>query len=103
MTDARPFTVVCVADDSRSTERVDLVENTFVAFVMAENVSEAMAAGQVQAAESGLGPNEPIDWAVVFMAEGHHRNVNDDPDLRCEESARPAHHLPLIDQGLKAV
>ena len=59
---------------------VDLVENTFVAFVMAENVSEAMAAGQVQAAESGLGPNEPIDWAVVFMAEGHHRNVNDDPD-----------------------
>ena len=47
MTDARPFTVVCVADDSRSTERVDLVENTFVAFVMAENVSEAMAAGQV--------------------------------------------------------
>ena len=80
MTDARPFTVVCVADDSRSTERVDLVENTFVAFVMAENVSEAMAAGQVQAAESGLGPNEPIDWAVVFMAEGHHRNVNDDQD-----------------------
>jgi hypothetical protein len=45
MTDARPFTVVCVADDSRSTERVDLVENTFVAFVMAENVSEAMATG----------------------------------------------------------
>ena len=80
MTDARPFTVVCVADNSRSTERVDLVENTFVAFVLAENVSEAMAAGQVQAAESGLGPNEPIDWAVVFMAEGHHRNVNDDPD-----------------------
>ena len=80
MTDARPFTVVCVADDSRSTVRVDPVENTFVAFVMAENVSEAMAAGQVQAAESGLGPNEPIDWAVVFMAEGHHRNVNDDPD-----------------------
>ena len=47
---------------------------------MAEDVSEAMAAGQVQAAESGLGPNEPIDWAVVFMAEGHHPNVNDDPD-----------------------
>ena len=43
-------------------------------------VLQAMAAGQVQAAESGLGPNEPIDWAVVFMAEGHHRNVNDDPD-----------------------
>ena len=41
MADARPFTVVCVADDSRSTERVDPVENTFVAFVMAENVSEA--------------------------------------------------------------
>jgi hypothetical protein len=54
MTDARPFTVVCVADDSRSTERADFVENTFVAFVMAENVSEAMAAGQVQAAESGF-------------------------------------------------
>jgi hypothetical protein len=51
-----------VADDARSTERVDLVENAFVAFVMAENVSEAMAAGQLQAAESGLGPDEPIDW-----------------------------------------
>jgi hypothetical protein len=64
----------------RAPERVDLVENTFVAFVMAENVSEAMAAGQVQAAESGLGPNEPIDWALVFMVERHHRNVNDDKD-----------------------
>jgi hypothetical protein len=41
MTDARPFSVVCVADDSRTTERVDLVENTIVAFVMAENVPEA--------------------------------------------------------------
>jgi hypothetical protein len=39
-----------------------------------------VAAVQVQAAESGSGPNEPIDWAVVFMAEGHHRNVNDDKD-----------------------
>ncbi len=48
---------------------------------MVENVSEAMAAGQVQAAESGLSTNEPIDWAVVLLAEGHHRNVNDDhPD-----------------------
>jgi hypothetical protein len=53
MTDARPFTVVCVADDSRTTERVDLVENTIVAFVMVENVPDAMAAGQAQAAESG--------------------------------------------------
>jgi hypothetical protein len=52
----------------------------FVAFVMAENTSEAMAAGQVQAAEGGSGPNEPINWAVVFMAEWHHRNANDDPD-----------------------
>jgi hypothetical protein len=39
-----------------------------------------MAAGQVQAAESGLGPDEPIGWAMVFMAEGNHRNVNDDSD-----------------------
>jgi hypothetical protein len=46
-----------VADDARSTERVDLVENTFVAFVMAENVSEAMAVGQLQAAESGDDPD----------------------------------------------
>jgi hypothetical protein len=55
MADSRPFTVVCIVDDSRSTERLDLVENTFVAFVMANNVSQAMAAGQVQAAESGVG------------------------------------------------
>ena len=80
MTDARPFTVVCVAGDSRSTERIDLVENSFVAFVMAENVTGGVATVQVQAAESGSGPNELIDWAVVFMAEGHHRNVNDDKD-----------------------
>ena len=46
MAESRPFTVVCLSDDSRSTERIDLVENTFVALVMAENVSEAMAAGQ---------------------------------------------------------
>ena len=39
-----------------------------------------MATVRVQAAESGSGPNELIDWAVVFMAEGHHRNVNDDKD-----------------------
>ena len=37
-----------------------------------------MAAGQVEAAASGQGPAEPIDWAVVYMAEDHHRNVNDD-------------------------
>ena len=36
MTDAIPFAVVCVADNYCTTERVDLVENTFVAFVMAE-------------------------------------------------------------------
>ena len=47
---------------------------------MAENLPEAMAERQVQAAESGLGPNEPMDWALVFMAERHHRNVNDDKD-----------------------
>ena len=73
---------------SRSTERVDLVENTSVAFVMAENVSEAMAAGQVQVAESGLRPNEPIDWALVFMVERHHRNVNDDKDAN-DDMLRP--------------
>ena len=58
----RQMLCLSVADDARSTERVDLVENTFVAFVMAEKVCEAMAAGQLQAAESGLGPDEPIDW-----------------------------------------
>jgi hypothetical protein len=76
-----PFTVVCVPDDSRATERVDLEGATFVAHVMAASISEAMAAGQVMAAESGTGPSEPIDWACVFMAKGHHRNVNDDPDV----------------------
>jgi len=81
MTDARPFTVVCVADDSRTTERVDLVENPLSPSLRRRMYRGAMAAGQVQAAESGLGPNEPIDWAVVFMAEGHHRNVNRRPGL----------------------
>jgi hypothetical protein len=47
---------------------------------MAQTISEAMAAGQIEAAASGQGPAEPIDWAVVYMAEGHHRNINDDPD-----------------------
>ena len=51
-----------------------------IALVMAQTISEVMAAGQIEAAASGQGPAEPIDWAVVYMAEGHHRNVNDDQD-----------------------
>ena len=51
-----------------------------IALVMAQTISEAMAAGQVEAAASGQGPAEPIDWAVVYMAECHHRNINDEPD-----------------------
>ena len=51
-----------------------------IALVMAQTISEAMAAGQVEAAASGQGPAEPSDWAVVYMAEDHHRNINDDQD-----------------------
>ena len=69
MTDARPFTVVCIADDSRSTERVDLVENTFVAFVM-PNVSKAISAGR----------SDSREWLWSVYRPRHHRNVNDDPD-----------------------
>jgi hypothetical protein len=76
----KPYTVVCVPDASRATERIDLEESTYTAHVMARNISDAMAAGQVEAAESGLGPIEPIDWAAVFITEGHHRNISDDPD-----------------------
>ena len=73
-----PYTVVCVPDDSRSTERVDLVEYTYTALVMAQTISEAMAAGQVEA--NGQGPAAPINWAVVLYDGRHHRNVNDDQD-----------------------
>ena len=72
---SKPFTVVCIPD-----ETTDMVEQTYVAHVMADDISKAMAAGQIAAAESGLGPREPIDWCVPFMCEGHMRNVNDDPD-----------------------
>ena len=75
----KPFTVVCVPDGA-----ADLEESTFVAHVLAKTISEAMAKAQNQAVESGAGPHEPIDWAVVFMCDGHHRNINDDPDTSTE-------------------
>jgi hypothetical protein len=80
------YTVVLLPDPSTSSPEVgtapDFIEDvTFVAHVQAGNVSEAYAAGQVAAAESGLGPREPIDWCVIFMCEGHVRNCSDDPDV----------------------
>jgi hypothetical protein len=57
----------------------DIEENTYVAHVMAGNISKAMAAGQIEPAERN--GQEPIDWAVVFMCEGHVKNINDEPDV----------------------
>jgi hypothetical protein len=57
----------------------DLVEHTYVAYVIAENISKAMAAGQIEAAEKN--GYELIDWVVVFMCEGHVENINDKPDV----------------------
>ncbi len=69
------FTVVLVPEDSRKPGRVEDIEaRTFVAHVTAANHREAYAAGQNVAAESGSGPTEPIDWAVVFMCRGHLSN-----------------------------
>jgi hypothetical protein len=69
----KPYTAVCIPVGSQSP-----VEDAFTAFVMAKDVSGAMAAGQVMASESN--GSEPLDWHVVFMCEGHVRNINDDPD-----------------------
>jgi hypothetical protein len=74
----KPYTVVCVPDPT-SERPTDIEENTYVAHVIAENISKAMAAGQIEAAENN--GYESIDWAVVFMCEGHVRNINDEPDV----------------------
>ena len=69
------YTVVCVPDPT-SERPTELVEDTHVAHVIAESISKAMAAGQIEAAETN--GYEPIDWAVVFKCEGHVKNINDD-------------------------
>jgi hypothetical protein len=82
---ARDFTVVCIPDDSREPNRLEDIEaKTFVAFVSADGVNAAYAAGQIAAAESEIGPKEPIDWAVVYVAAGHHPNLADKPDSASE-------------------
>ena len=70
------YTVVCVPDDSRATERVDLEENTWVVHVIADSPRDAYAKGQIDAAEAT--GTEPIDWAVVFLCDGHLKNRNDE-------------------------
>jgi hypothetical protein len=72
----QPYTVVCVYDDSRQKERVDLEESTQVVHVLADSPKDAYLKGQLEASEST--GTEPIDWAVVFLCAGHHENLNDE-------------------------
>ena len=69
-----PFTVVLVPDDSRAGRVQDIEARTFVAHVTAPSHTAAYVAGLNAAAESGTGPAEPIDWAVVFLCHGHIAN-----------------------------
>jgi len=69
-----PFTVVLVPDDSRAGRVQDIEAKTFVAHVIAASHTAAYVAGLNAAAESGTGPAEPIDWAVVFLCRGHIAN-----------------------------
>lgn len=72
----QPFTVVCVYDDSRVTERIDLVENTQVLHLTADSPKDAYLKGQIEVSEAT--ETEPIDWAVIFVCRGHHDNLNDE-------------------------
>ena len=65
MADARPCTVVCVPDnDSRATE-VGIPSSWRRLY-------------RRQWRRDSLGPSEPTDWAVVFMAEGHLNDALDE-------------------------
>lgn len=70
------YTVVCVPDDSRATERVDLEAGAQVIHLMADSPKDAYVQGQIEVAEQT--GTEPIDWAVVFLCSGHHDNLNDE-------------------------
>ena len=61
-------TFVCVPDRRSNAERISK-RSMVRSHVIAENISTAMAAGQIEAADKN--GYEPIDWAVVFMCEGH--------------------------------
>lgn len=72
------YTVVLIPDDSRvRPARLD-VTKIRVEHVAAETVGQATALALEQAAAHGDGPEEPIDWAVLFMAVGFHRDVSGD-------------------------
>ncbi len=75
MTEQQPYTVVCVPDDSRVAEQIDLVENTQVIHVLAESPRNAYIKGQLEAAEAT--DTDPLDWAVIFLCDGHLENLND--------------------------
>lgn len=76
----RAYTVVLYPDDSRIPPgRID-EGKIRIEHVVAINISLAIAMAQEQAAAHDAGPDEPIDWAVMFMCEGLHRAIQNDPD-----------------------
>ena len=76
----RAYTVVLYPDDTRIPPgRID-EGKIRIEHVAAVNISLATAMAQEQAAAHEAGPDEPIDWAVMFMCEGLHRDVQNDRD-----------------------
>jgi hypothetical protein len=77
----RAYTVVLYPDDSRASSVATIdVEQIRLEHVAAENISRATVMAQEQAAAHERGPDESIDWAVLFMCEGLHRDIQNDRD-----------------------
>jgi hypothetical protein len=77
----RAYTVVLYPDDSRASSVATIdVEQIRLEHVAAENISRATAMAQEQAATHERGPDDPLDWVVLFMCDGLHRDVQNDRD-----------------------
>jgi hypothetical protein len=80
---SRPYTVVLLPDSTKVHE-ADLrdvdAEDIHIAHVLAPTVSAATALAQNMCSQLDAGPVEPIDWAVLFVCEGHHRDIKNQPD-----------------------
>jgi len=81
---SKPYTVVLLPDSTKVHEAdlrdVDM-EDVHVARLLAPTVSAATALAQNMCSQLNQGgPTEPIDWAVLFMCEGHHADIKNQPD-----------------------
>ena len=73
------YTAVLVPNGTKLNSK-DVEEHTYVAHIEADGITNAYATAQNVAAQSKLGPVEPIDWAVLFLCLGHPIDIKDSPE-----------------------